>query len=344
MSQINSCVNYPTSEMDKIDFPSDEVVEKHLRAHGNESEKVKKMDVLNYELNQRKELNEQVKNLTKTKNDNFLVLKEREKFYKELPGYLANLENSTLKAQSFLNLKVTENNNNISKAEKLPPALYVLYNSLLCVNTEEVQYDVKIMGREDQVEDFYKVYSLENIPYNSKGEINNDSISPVNLEENHDNREEGEHSDNDGEEKNEKLGFQSKKLKRRRKKPVSQQPKNLRHNKAMPNVAAKVGKFPLSIQFNIQSFYHELVDDILPITINFFFVPIFNIITAEVSTNNLHFTTEHFLSNLFVQPANLSFKVKQEVNSALGKTSIITQLWFVKASRRMKSSMIFCKF
>jgi len=56
-----------------------------------------------------------------------------------------------------------------------------------------------------------------------------------------------------------------------------------------------------------------------PLSLNFYYLPMFNIVTAEVaSKNNLYYNTSSILSNIFMPPSNLLTNLKKEINSAIG--------------------------
>ncbi len=255
VTQINACMNYPTTQMDKIELPNIEEVKEIIM-----KDDINKIDILNYELQVRKELNETVKKINEEKEDNLLKLKEKEKFSKELPNYLTSLENATLKAQKYLNLNITEYNTYLSLASKLPPPLYVIYNSLLCLSNE-FSSSLKILGKTQLVEEFYNTYQLDNINFDDL------DLSEDNF------KEEGEHSD-------EEVGEAINKRKRTR------STKNF----------TKITKFPLYVQFSINK-VDTINPENLPIIINFYFVPLFNAVTVEAF--NKSFKSVHLLSNMF---------------------------------------------
>ena len=89
----------------------------------------------------------------------------------------------------------------------------------------------------------------------------------------------------------------------------------------------KIKKFPLSLNLEIKNFTHNSNSDdlvysnILPLSINFYYLPIFNIVTTEVVPNNTdstyNITTDMILSNLFVPPANLLSSFKTEIKKVI---------------------------
>jgi hypothetical protein len=255
VTQINSCIHYPTTQMDRIELPNDnEVREKFMK------DDITKIDLLNYELITRKELNETVRKINEEKEDNLVRLKEKERFSKELPSFLTSLENSTLKAQKYLNLNITEYNAYLTLAAKLPPPLYVIYNSLMLLNNSNIVCKLKILGKNEQVEEFYNRYQIDTINFDN-----------LDLPEEN-SKEEGEHSD-------EEIEIQ----------------RNKRRTKNNAN-ATKVTKFPLFIQFTVSK-ADMLESDSLPLVINFYFIPLFNAVTVEVQNKALK--SAQLLSNIF---------------------------------------------
>ena len=346
ISNIHACINYPTSELNKINIPNNKVVIDYFRDKGvNYSEEELKMgDKLEYELELRKKLDEKVKLLLNEKENNNSVLKEKEKFFKELPNYFTNFESNTLKAQNFLNLKITENNENTFLSEKLPSPLYVIYNSLLCLDNKNIKYEIKISGKSELVEEYNQNYPIQNINFNPEVA---DDISI--------NKEEGEHSD-DGEindemsvtsDKNNDLNNthqqQSQahvlhKLKLRRKNKFKN---NKKWNWNSQNIEdqflnnqKKINKFPLYVEFNINKISSDLnldsninleinEENFQPISIKFYYIPIFNIVTSEVNSKNKLLNTNSLLSNIFMPPTNLLSNLRNKIDSAISKHLII---------------------
>jgi hypothetical protein len=324
--------------MDKVAFPDKEKVIDYFNANGANltDSNLETMNFLKYELEMRKSLDEKVKSLKKNKEDNNSKLKEKENFIRELPIYLNNLEVSTLKAQSYLNLGITEKNKNLILAEKLPQALYVLYNSLTCIDKSFISYDVKILGKEDHINDFYLKYPMENINFDSN---HDSSLNPI--YDNNDNKEEGEHSDAgeiieiDDYESVDKNLVETKltKKKRKNRKIVK------RWNEVFLNTDStsdslnlinfsKIKKFPLFIQFELKKITKsnlnesELISNAntnFPLLINFFYLPLLNIITVDIKFSNktISLDTNHLLSNIFSPPVNFLTTFRSEINKVI---------------------------
>ncbi len=167
VSQIKSCINFPTTEINKINMPSKiEVLEhnkeKSLRKSDKEITEIKEIDLMDYlecELEIRKKLNEKVICSLNEKEESISKLRNFEKFYSDLPKYLESLENSTLKTQNYLNLNLNEKNKKLNLSGKLPPPLFILYNLLLCFSDEAIESEVNIKGKESQADEFYSKYA-----------------------------------------------------------------------------------------------------------------------------------------------------------------------------------------
>lgn len=283
-----------------------------LKGIDKNSEELKTGDLLECELEIRKELDEKVNNLYQEKESNQAQLKDKEKFFKELPVYFSNFETNTLKAQNFLNLNITNENENISLSEKLPAALYVLYNSLICIDKKSLNYDIKILGKTNLVDEFYRTYPLENINFNSE-------ISEVMTV----NREEGEHSDdgeiNENESVNSDKTLPNQKPKyilTRRKKNLNKNNKKKIQDTDISILKNKIKKFPLYVQFTINHI-NNTSNLNLPISINFYYIPVFNIVTTEVISKFQTHNTNSLLSNIFMPPRNFISGMKNEINSAI---------------------------
>jgi hypothetical protein len=299
--------------MDKINLPSKDLVLNSLSNKGMniDMENLKMMDVLKCELGMRKNLDEKLKFLIDEKLENNNNLKEKEKFFKNLPDYFNNLETNSLKAQSFLNLNITDKNENISLSERLPHPLFVLYNCFECIDKKKIEYEVKILGKPEKIDEFYENYNLENIKFDEEK-----------SDDNNDNKEEGEHSD-DGEineeeiKTNEKCLYKLKMIKRKNEKI------KIRKNSSIENIS-KIKKFPLYVQLLIARIKNEKsnigITKDLPIFINFYYLPIFNIVSTEliINSKNSIFNTNSLLSNIFMAPSNLLSNTKKEINMAIG--------------------------
>jgi len=362
ISQINFCSNYPSEHLDKIKFSEKEIVLEYYRSKGmNISDaNLDTLDCLKYELEMRKTLDETQKNLAQEKNLNEDKLKQKEKFFRYLPLCMKDLEISTLKAQNYLNLNITSYNSNSVLSEKLPQPLFVLYNSISCINKSRLEYELEILGREEEVSEFYEKYPIDNINLNNikensdKKAVTNTKINPHGI----DNKEEGEHTDSgeineseidlhdviDTQENTKEEKSKNKFLRKKRNvtndknKIDSSQDKIFFETLSKSNDEIdiinlqKIKKFPLYLHFEIkklnpsqdifdESLFSNVNRSILPLCLNFYFLPIFNIVTVEVISNNknsyFNLNTNQIMSNLFSPPANLLSSLKSEINKAV---------------------------
>jgi hypothetical protein len=290
VSQVNACKNHPTPEMDIIHFPS----ETEVRAYFNipDGQELTKTDYLNYELESRKKLNEKVGALNKEKDENLSTYRDTQMFFKELPNYLGALENSSLRSQKYLNVKITETEKLLNLSTKLPPPLYVLYNSLNCTSLSEFEYTINILGNEAQVNEFYSKYRIDNIDLDKE-------LVPVD-----DAREEGEHSDHEFE-------------------PEKKESKKRNKKKEKSNSLGRITKFPLYVQLSITGCNDgDRNLDTLPVSINFYYIPVFNVITCEAVHSKGIYNTSHFLSNIFTKLVNFDPNENQAIEHAISKFSI----------------------
>jgi hypothetical protein len=301
--------------MNKINIPStNDAVEFYKQKGINKKiEEIKTGDLLECELEIRKELDEKVNNLNQEKESNQAQLQDKEKFLKELPNYFSSFETNTLKAQNFLNLNITQENENISLSEKLPPPLYVIYNSLICTDKKLINYDVNILGKTSLVDEFYRTYPIENINFSSE-------ISEVSTL----NREEGEHSDDGEINENESvisdktLSNQLPKLRLTRRKKISNNNRKKFDDQesTFSIFKNKIKKFPLFVQFTINQL-NNINSSNLPISINFYYIPVFNVVTTEVVSKIATLNTNSLLSNIFMPPKNFISGMKKEIDSAI---------------------------
>ncbi len=219
VSQINSCINFPTFEMNRIQMPnSNEVLEFYNQNSININEdEIKLMDYLKCELEIRKKLDQKVNLLSMEKEENITKLKDFEKFYSDLPKYLENLESSTLKSQNYLNLNLQEKNKNLHLSGKLPPPLFILFNLLSCFNNDNMEYGIKIKGQEEKVDEFYSKYLNYFDYFVSKNNNKQNLENEENFDENENKlKEEGEHSE--GEIEDEEILTEKKNVKKKNKK------------------------------------------------------------------------------------------------------------------------------
>lgn len=94
--------------------------------------------------------------------------------------------------------------------------------------------------------------------------------------------------------------------------------KNHTINLKSKSIFSKITKFPLFIQLDIKRIKDfEGINSILPFSINFYFLPIFNVVTCEVVNNKNLLTTNHYLSNIFLPPANLLSNFKIEIEKSI---------------------------
>jgi hypothetical protein len=173
--------------MDKIPKPKKEEILEFFekKSQPKEEKDLKIMDSLQCELEIRKNLNEKCSNLLKNKEENILKLKEFEKFYSYLPNYLTNIENSTLKAQNFFNLNsIINKKKDLNLLSKLPNPLYVLFSLLQCFNNDFAKCDVKICGKEENVNSFYNEYMKFFDGFNSNNNANEFNNNNYNKEDN----------------------------------------------------------------------------------------------------------------------------------------------------------------
>ncbi len=362
ISQINFCSNYPSEHLDKIKFSEKERVLEYYRSKGvdRSDANLETMDCLKYELEMRKTLDDTLKNLVKEKDLNEDKLKQKEIFFRELPSYMKDLEISTLKAQNYLNLNISSHNSNSILSEKLPQPLFVLYNSINCIDKSKLVYELEILGREEEVSEFYERYPIDNINLNNIHE-NSDKKAVTNAKKRShgaDNKEEGEHTDSgeineseidlndvkDTKENNKKE--KSKEIFLRRKRNITKDKNkiDISQDKIFFQTLSesndeidvinlpKIKKFPLYLHLEIkklnpsphladESLFSNVNRSILPLCLNFYFIPIFNIVTVEVTSNNknssFYVNTNHIMSNLFSPPANLLSTLKSEINKAV---------------------------
>jgi hypothetical protein len=285
VSQINSCKNFPTPDMDIIKLPDEKEVKRFFSY--SDDTVITKTDYLNYELETRKQLHEKVKELDKEKDESLINYKDTESFFQELPRYLNSLETSTLKAQKYLNVKITESKQLLNLSAKLPPPLYVLYNSLKCANNIDLNYDIQILGDESKVDDFYNNYKIDNVDFNQETETINEA------------KEEGEHSDHE-----ETSNIEGKAVRKRTKKI----------DKASLN---KITKFPLHVQLNISSNNLGKNLDTIPIQINLFYIPVFNVVTVEAVHSKGLYNTSNILSHIFTKLINFKPNENLRIEQAI---------------------------
>lgn len=367
VSQINTCVNFPTNEMNKINLPNKNEVIKHFEENSKKKneEDLKLMDYLECELETRKSLNETVNSLVKEKEMNISKLKDFEKFYSELPNYFNTLENSTLKTQNYLNLNFTNNNRNLNLSGKLPPPLFILYNLLQCFNNEFNECEVNIKGKEEKIDDFYKKY----LKYFDYLNVKNQNIENEENEE-FENviREEGEHSEGEIEDEEILEKKISKKKKKKRKNfsnnNFSSTNNNLNNNilnfentteifNKIASKEEKLIKFPLFVELTIRKPKIEDLEqgnefnNCYPVVFNFYFIPVLNIITVDLTCKNNSssntntnlnsnsnvanniigtsnnftstFNTNQILSNIFSPPGTLLTMIKDKIENFLSK-------------------------
>jgi hypothetical protein len=244
------------------------------------------------------------------KDKNLVKLKEKEKFLNELPNYLNALENSTLKTQEILDLKITETINSNRLLDKLPMPLFTLYYSFMCLNNyENFEFDLKILGKEEKIEEFYQEVDYESMNFSQRFLNNLDKDKG---------KEEGEAES--GEE--DVVTYKNLKKKKKRRMLIgteSSKPEGLENK--------KISKFPLYVQFSIKclkgninsDYFNEIdVSDSLPISINFYFLPIFNIVTTELITKASEYPISSILSNIFRSPINILNKNRIELERAIG--------------------------
>lgn len=352
VSQINACQNFPTNEMNKIQVPTkEEVIEYFNEKLINKKEEFKSMDFLECELDIRKKLNDKVNNLVKEKDENIIKLKEFEKFYGELPNYLNNLENSTLKSQNYLNLNFSNANKNLNLSGKLPSPLFVLYNLVQCFNNEFTECEVNIKGEENKVDEFYNKYSKFFDNYTQRG-------ANVDIEENEDfenkNKEEGEHSEGEIEEDDLVEKKKSKKKKRKRRTFYHNNLSlngynNYLNSSATINSASledlnfkdfifkiatkdeKFEKFPLYIELIIKKSNFDDNDfneegNFYPLIFNFFFIPVVNLISVQLLSEN---KAANNITNINLNSSSLAFSFKTNQilsNIFIPPTSILSVL------------------
>jgi hypothetical protein len=261
-------------------------------------------------------LNEKVNEIQVEKEKNLCKLKEKEKFLKELPTFLNTLETSSLKSQEILDLKITDNVNSNRLLDKLPMPLFTLYYSLVCLNNyDNFDFDLKILGKEDKIDDFYRVINFETMNFSQK------FINNLNCDKS---KEEGE-----AESADEEGHISNKNLRKKKKKRVLIGMDSLK-SEIMEN--QKISKFPLYIQLSINSlkgnlntgYFNEVdISDPLPITINYYFIPIFNVITCELLSKNNEFTTPSLLSNMFLPPINILNVYRDEIELTISNIALI---------------------
>ena len=245
-------------------------------------------------------------------------MKEKEKFLRELPNYLNCLETSSLKSQEIFDLKITESINCNSLLDKLPSPLFTLYYSLMCLSQyDNFDFDLKILGKEDKIEEFYEQISFETMNFSQKFIMNLNSDKT---------KEEGEAES--GDEEGHISHISNKNLKKKRKRRILIGTESSK-NDDIEN--KKINKFPLYIQFTIKSlkgnmntgYFNEIdIIDPLPITINYYFIPIYNIVTCEMISKNIDFTTSTLLSNIFSSPINILNSSRDEIEKVISNKSV----------------------
>lgn len=255
--------------------------------------------------------------------ENILKLREKENFLKELPNNLSNLEFSTIKAQELLNLRLTEMNKFSTNSDYLPPPLYVLYNSLNCIshtNSENFNFEVKILGKEEKIDEFYDKYTKENVNFTQK--------FLTNATNTYSGKEEGEQTESGDEAKVQANYENERKLKKKKYKLIMNNYKNNLSNLDEGSFE-KISKFPLFVQFNINynsknnnSSFNFFSNDVeyqepLPLTINFYFLPVLNLITTELISAK--YNTSQFLSNIFMPSINLLNITKTDIEKTYSK-------------------------
>jgi hypothetical protein len=307
ISQINSCINFPTYEINKIRLPDNDEVQQYLKTKGISKEQIKRKDKLECELEMRKELNQTVEELKIKKNLRESSLKEKEKFMEELPNYFSKFDESTLKAQKFLHLEITQKNQNYNLSEKLPSPLYVIFNSLQCASKSHGA-QLNIVGKIELVSEFYDNYRQEKILLERDQKSNN-------------NKEEGEHSD-DGEIQevnltNEKPGLMRLKMRRKNKKVnlIKLNSENTNEKFLKKIKKKKIQKFPLSLELKVL----EKLNDSNYISIYFYYLPILDLVTVDVKSNYNYFTTDSLLSNIFMSPNILTNSIRITIEDSIAQ-------------------------
>ena len=244
---------------------------------------------------------------------NLNKLKEKEKFLRELPNYLNTLETSSLKSQEILDLKITEGINSNRLIDKLPLPLFTLYYSLLCLSQyDNFDFDLKILGKEEKIEEFYEKICFESMNFSRKFIFN------LNIDKS---KEEGEAES--GDEEGHISHLSNKNLKKKRKKRIIIGTESSK-NDDLDN--QKISKFPLFIQFQIKSlkgnlnigYFNEIdMSDPLPIILNYYFIPVYNIVTCEMISKSVEFTTSTILSNIFSSPINILNSYRDEIDKVI---------------------------
>jgi len=328
VSQINSCTNFPTTEMNKIQMPTKYEVSEYYKEKSitKSDEEIKLMDYLECELEMRKKLNEKVNSSLKAKDEDITKLKDFEKFYSDLPKYLENLENSTLKSQNYLNLNFNEKNKNLNLSGNLPPPLFIIYNLLQCFNDSSVECEVNIKGLDEKVDEFYAKYSsffdcyLNRNLYSENINEENDDVDNNNKQ-----REEGEHSD--GEIEDEEILEKKNANKKKKKKRKNYFNESINYSKGnnsqfivseeeaefkklvykLANKNEKLSKFPLFVEFCIKKNKAERIENdqikLYPISFNFYFIPVVNLISVEI-VNAQIIANNNKINNLIINEEN----------------------------------------
>lgn len=350
VSQINSCINFPTIEMNKIELPSKSEVLEYFseKSMKKNEEEFKLMDYLECELGTRKKLNENVNSLLKEKEENIAKQKDFEKFFSDLPKYFENLDNSTLKAQKYLNLNFKQKNHNLNLSGNLPTPLFIIYNTLQCFVDESIETEINIKGQEERVEEFYSKYSN----FFNYGFTNKNSSLEIEVNEEIENKqkEEGEHSEGEIEDEEILEKKNSKKKKKPKKGLLSESFNFAKRNKNECNLTEeqvefkkiviklctkeeKLNKFPLFVEFIIRGQKNEKIEldeeiNVYPIILKFFFIPILNLVSVDVSSlksngieetkNNIkNLNTNQILYNIFHPPSSLITVIRDKLENIL---------------------------
>jgi len=188
-------------------------------------------------------------------------------------------------------------------------------------------FEIKILGKEEKIDEFYEKYSKEKVNFTQK------FLS--NASNNIANKEEGEHESGD-EAKNQINYDNERKLKKKKYKIKLNNNKNCANNvnNIEEGTLDKISKFPLFVQFNISynnkinNLNFNFSDDVeyiepLPLTINFYFIPVLNLITTELISQK--YNTSQFLSNIFLPSLNLVNITKVGIEKTYSKLYIITK-------------------